>query len=114
MKNYIYPNELKKLPIPEITREEQQKIVELDIKISEQLRNIDEIIKQKEERHYLFIQDTIDFPVLIEANKDNERQEISIRTALQKELQRKVNELNRLETTSEFRVAEREIRNKRK
>jgi len=33
MKNYIYPNELKKLPIPEVTREEQQKIVELVMEI---------------------------------------------------------------------------------
>ncbi|MFX0063991.1 MAG: Eco57I restriction-modification methylase domain-containing protein [Candidatus Hermodarchaeota archaeon] len=46
MKNYIYPNELKKLPVPEVTREEQQKIVELVLEI-ESLVNVENFSNNK-------------------------------------------------------------------
>ncbi|MFX1536038.1 MAG: Eco57I restriction-modification methylase domain-containing protein [Promethearchaeota archaeon] len=46
MKNYIYPNELKKLPIPEATRKEQQKIVTLVLKI-ERLVNVKKFSNNK-------------------------------------------------------------------
>ncbi|MFX1253421.1 MAG: Eco57I restriction-modification methylase domain-containing protein [Promethearchaeota archaeon] len=46
MENYIYPNELKKLPIPEATRKEQQKIITLVLKI-ERLVNVKKFSNNK-------------------------------------------------------------------
>ncbi|MFX1253418.1 MAG: Eco57I restriction-modification methylase domain-containing protein [Promethearchaeota archaeon] len=46
MKNYIYPNELKKLPIPDVSIEEQQIIVDLVIEV-ENLINVEGLSKTK-------------------------------------------------------------------
>ncbi|MFX1537534.1 MAG: Eco57I restriction-modification methylase domain-containing protein [Promethearchaeota archaeon] len=60
MKNYIYPNELKKLPIPEIDPDDQQMIVDLVIEI-ENLANTENFSKNKKIIEEL--QDKIDFKI---------------------------------------------------
>lgn len=104
-----YSDEYIKLTSIEI----EQKIEETDQKIEEQIKNIEENEIKKDERDRLFNQDSLELPFLIEQFKNSEKQEITNSIRLQNEFQRKSEELRSLETTSDFRIMEREIRIKK-